>query len=955
MDTLKKSFKGNVSFKHTRKISAGGAGSEINHEELPILLNHQTTDHSRCLRDRHPVNDSDTSDRTEVILKIDGGGSSSAVSRSLDSAGNNGGNVWRESRYDFWNNDEIGIGESARMGDNSGVDRNEGFEFVQTGYGMEDPPTKLIGDFLCKQKIEGETTLDMDLEMEELKPNRIVPPLAESPLSQTSKDLKVSFQHDSTEISSNDQSIRRRNRDSNDLKEESKGGQSPRQQPHHERLGSPTISGVQNESLAEAMRCASNLSFHSELSFQRKSNLLRAKTKSRLIDPPAEPDRLSGLIPKSGQLRSGFLGKIEDDDDDPFLEDDLPDEFKRGNFSALTVLQWVSLIIITAALICTLSVPYLREKSLWELDIWKWEVMIFILICGRLVSGWGIRIGVFFIERNFLLRKRVLYFVYGVRKPVQNCLWLGLVLIAWHLLFNKRVEKQTNTSILNYVSRVLVCLLISTLIWLVKTLMVKVLASSFHVSTYFDRIQESLFNQYVIETLSGPPLVEIRKNEEEEERIADEVQKLQNAGIIIPPDLKAATFASIKSGREIGSGRTHKSFCAKSCKLSRALTKNRNDGITIDHLHKLSTKNVSAWNMKRLLNIVRYGSISTLDEQIRGPCLDDESTTEIKSEREAKAAAKKIFQNVAHRGYKYIYLDDLVRFMREDEVLKTMSLFEGAAENQRISKSALKNWVVNAFRERRALALTLNDTKTAVDKLHHMVNVIFGILILILWLIVLGIASSKFFIFLSSQIVVVAFIFGNTCKTIFEAIIFLFVMHPFDVGDRCEIDGMQMVVEEMNILTTVFLRYDNLKVIIPNSVLATKLIHNFYRSPDMGESIEFLVHIATPAEKITAMKHRIISYIEGNKEHWYPAPMIVFKDIDGLNKVKLAVWLSHRMNHQDSGERWARRSVLVEEVVKVCQELDIQYRLLPIDINIRSLPSSAPSIGFPSNWTSPAS
>ncbi|XP_031744329.1 mechanosensitive ion channel protein 6 isoform X3 [Cucumis sativus] len=721
MDTLKKSFKGNVSFKHTRKISAGGAGSEINHEELPILLNHQTTDHSRCLRDRHPVNDSDTSDRTEVILKIDGGGSSSAVSRSLDSAGNNGGNVWRESRYDFWNNDEIGIGESARMGDNSGVDRNEGFEFVQTGYGMEDPPTKLIGDFLCKQKIEGETTLDMDLEMEELKPNRIVPPLAESPLSQTSKDLKVSFQHDSTEISSNDQSIRRRNRDSNDLKEESKGGQSPRQQPHHERLGSPTISGVQNESLAEAMRCASNLSFHSELSFQRKSNLLRAKTKSRLIDPPAEPDRLSGLIPKSGQLRSGFLGKIEDDDDDPFLEDDLPDEFKRGNFSALTVLQWVSLIIITAALICTLSVPYLREKSLWELDIWKWEVMIFILICGRLVSGWGIRIGVFFIERNFLLRKRVLYFVYGVRKPVQNCLWLGLVLIAWHLLFNKRVEKQTNTSILNYVSRVLVCLLISTLIWLVKTLMVKVLASSFHVSTYFDRIQESLFNQYVIETLSGPPLVEIRKNEEEEERIADEVQKLQNAGIIIPPDLKAATFASIKSGREIGSGRTHKSFCAKSCKLSRALTKNRNDGITIDHLHKLSTKNVSAWNMKRLLNIVRYGSISTLDEQIRGPCLDDESTTEIKSEREAKAAAKKIFQNVAHRGYKYIYLDDLVRFMREDEVLKTMSLFEGAAENQRISKSALKNWVVNAFRERRALALTLNDTKTAVDKLHHMI------------------------------------------------------------------------------------------------------------------------------------------------------------------------------------------------------------------------------------------
>lgn len=50
------------------------------------------------------------------------------------------------------------------------------------------------------------------------------------------------------------------------------------------------------------------------------------------------------------------------------------------------------------------------------------------------------------------------------------------------------------------------------------------------------------------------------------------------------------------------------------------------------------------------------------------------------------------------------------------------------------------------------------------------------------------------------------FVFGNMAKTLFEAIVFIFVMHPFDVGDRIEIEGTQMVVEEMNILTTVFLR-----------------------------------------------------------------------------------------------------------------------------------------------------
>lgn len=71
-----------------------------------------------------------------------------------------------------------------------------------------------------------------------------------------------------------------------------------------------------------------------------------------------------------------------------------------------------------------------------------------------------------------------------------------------------------------------------------------------------------------------------------------------------------------------------------------------------------------------------------------------------------------------------------------------------------------------------------------------------------------------------------------------------------------------MIVEEMNILTTVFLRYDNQKIIIPNSVLATKAIHNYYRSPDMLEIVEFCIHVKTPAEKIGLMKQRIMRLVE---------------------------------------------------------------------------------------------
>lgn len=52
--------------------------------------------------------------------------------------------------------------------------------------------------------------------------------------------------------------------------------------------------------------------------------------------------------------------------------------------------------------------------------------------------------------------------------------------------------------------------------------------------------------------------------------------------------------------------------------------------------------------MKRLMNIVKKGTLSTLDEQTG----EDESAVQIRSETQAKFAAKKIFCNVAKPGSK---------------------------------------------------------------------------------------------------------------------------------------------------------------------------------------------------------------------------------------------------------------------------------------------------------------
>lgn len=103
---------------------------------------------------------------------------------------------------------------------------------------------------------------------------------------------------------------------------------------------------------------------------------------------------------------------------------------------------------------------------------------------------------------------------------------------------------------------------------------------------------------------------------------------------------------------------------------------------------------------------------------------------------------------------------------------------------------------MKAYKDRKALAHALNDTKTAVKQLNKVVTGVVIVVVLVVWLLLMEIATTKLLVLLSSQLLVAAFMFGNTCKTIFEAIIFVFVMHPFDVGDRCVVDGVQVTLTD---------------------------------------------------------------------------------------------------------------------------------------------------------------
>ncbi|XP_020110463.1 mechanosensitive ion channel protein 10-like isoform X1 [Ananas comosus] len=578
---------------------------------------------------------------------------------------------------------------------------------------------------------------------------------------------------------------------------------------------------------------------------------------------------------------------------------------RRRRWRLGALVEWAILILAMGCLIASLTVRKLQGSVIWGLEIWKWCLMVTVIGCGGLVTQWLIDLLVFMIERNFLLKKKVLYFVYGLKDSVRACIWLGLVLLSWSLLFNQGLERSKKmTKILNYVSRFLASLLIGSVIWLAKTLGMKILASSFHMTKFFDRIQESIFHQYLLQALSGPPLMEM----------AEKVGREKSTGQL--------SFRSTGKGKAKGG--------------------EEQAVIDVGKLHKMDQEKVSAWTMRGLINVIRTSELTTISNTIEN--FDEEGwkqkDREINSEWEAKAAAYRIFKNVAKPDHKYIDEEDLMRFLSKEEVESVLPMFEGAAETRKIKKSALKNWVVKAYLDRKSLAHSLNDTKTAVRQLHKLTTIIVVIVIIIVMLLMMGIATTQVIVVISSQLLVVVFMFGNTCKTTFEAIIFVFIMHPFDVGDRCVVDGVQMTVEEMNILTTVFLRYDNEKIYYPNAVLSTKPISNFYRSPNMSDSVGFAVDISTSVESIATLKSKIKAYIESKPTHWQPNHSIVVKDIVNVNKMNMALYVQHTINFQNISEKNGRRSDLVLELKKIFEELSIQCHLPPHQVQLSHVGSN---------------
>jgi hypothetical protein len=171
-----------------------------------------------------------------------------------------------------------------------------------------------------------------------------------------------------------------------------------------------------------------------------------------------------------------------------------------------------------------------------------------------------------------------------------------------------------------------------------------------------------------------------------------------------------------------------------------------------------------------------------------------------------------------------------------------------------------------------------------------------------------------------------SFVFAATCQEVLGSCIFLFVKHPYDIGDRVDIGTDQLTVEHISLLYTVFKRVNNGKIAqTPNIVLNNLWVENITRSTAMREQVSIFAAWDTSFEDINALKQELIFFVRdpANSRDFHPEIEVEVVSIAEMNKLELRVEIRHKSNWSNESLRASRRSKFMCALVVALRKVPI--------------------------------
>ncbi|XP_074292542.1 mechanosensitive ion channel protein 9-like isoform X3 [Silene latifolia] len=535
------------------------------------------------------------------------------------------------------------------------------------------------------------------------------------------------------------------------------------------------------------------------------------------------------------------------------------------------------------------SVPTFKQSNIFGIYTRKWiKVSLFLLIGYNIITllthffVWSLPkifrhhpgVGVKFnhvlsivccdkIGKGAFNQKYLVYVATGIKSSIIFILSMLMLLITWLVYFGNRLDRTPqDKGVLEFGTWTMVSILLCSFLWLIKSCVLLY----WEAHSVYDRLHSKITaigkQLYFLIMLSHTHYEKVIEFPEDDSNVF-------NCGSLCSktaPKKKAQWVLLVTNSYDIEDG------CSFDRKRVRAKL--------IDHLDpKLS----STFDLKRASELFLFAQYALSKESI----VDDLHHLQHNySEGNNLMFIETLRKIVQVKGEAY--------FTEDWQMLR--ELLPDVKTEEEITFQKVKTFMERTRNSCMFLTNTFISEREVVNCLDQVMGWIIIGAIFIMWLLVTGLASTTVLVLIASPALAASFIFGDTAKNLFQGLIFVYVVHPFDVGDLCIIDGELLEVNRISIWSTTFSNVRNFgeqyQVIYPNSDLAVKHITNYKTSFNWHDRIEFL---CSPDKKITVpLEEKIVRYLNGKKERFAPN----FHSVDILeigDKAKIVVHVKHKL------------------------------------------------------------
>ena len=298
----------------------------------------------------------------------------------------------------------------------------------------------------------------------------------------------------------------------------------------------------------------------------------------------------------------------------------------------------------------------------------------------------------------------------------------------------------------------------------------------------------------------------------------------------------------------------------------------------------------------------------------------------------SQVLARRLYRTFVRDDSQTVDSEDLTNaFDNKDEAEAAFTMFDKDM-NGDISMEELEAVCVEIGKERKSITASLKDLDSVVSKLDGCLTFTVFVVVVLVFISLISTSAAGVLTSAGSAVLALSWLFSASAQEFLQSILFVFVKHPFDVGDRVTIygntgtslKGDDYFVKEISLLYTEFKKLEGHVVQAPNSYLNTLFILNMRRSGGVAEAIPLVLKFGTSLEQIEGLRNRLLEFVKAEKREYQSNILTELRQIDEVHAITVNVIFFFKSNWQNEGLRLQRRNKFICALMVAMQELGIE-------------------------------